>query len=83
MIRLFGVAELRMIAVSVISTMKVDRPRARLSEAPIRVKILSKIGNRISWAGTKEPICARMTRSAFCLRNVDLPPIFGPVTIKI
>jgi hypothetical protein len=33
MIKLFGVAEFRMIAVSVISTMKVERPRA-LSEAP-------------------------------------------------
>jgi len=49
----------------------------------MRVKIRSTIGNRINWAGTKEPICARITSNAFCLRNVDLPPMFGPVTIKI
>ena len=30
-------AVLRMVAVSVISTMKVERPRARLSLAPMRV----------------------------------------------
>ena len=40
-----------MIAVSVISTMKVDRPRARLSEAPIRVKMRSMIGksHQLRW----------------------------------
>ena len=47
-----------MFAVSVISTMKVDWPRARLSLAPTREKMRS---TRPMWAcsaGTKEPICA-------------------------
>ena len=43
--KLRGVAVFRMTAVSVISTMKVDRPRARLSDAPMRVKIRSTTGS--------------------------------------
>ena len=39
--RLWGVALWRMLAVSVISTMKVERPLAKSSDAPMRVKILS------------------------------------------
>ena len=39
--RLCSVALCRMLAVSVISTMKVERPPARSSEAPMRVKIWS------------------------------------------
>ena len=45
MMKLRGVAVFRMTAVSVISTMNVERPRARLSEAPIRVKIRSISGS--------------------------------------
>ena len=63
-----GVAVLRMAAVSVISTMKVERPRARLSEAPMRVKMRSTIERRARVAGTNEPICAISTISAVCRR---------------
>ena len=34
-------------------------------------------------AGTNEPICAKMAISAFWRIYVDLPPMFGPVTISI
>jgi hypothetical protein len=44
-----------MLAVSVISTMKVDSPRASMSEAPTRVKMRSVSPIRASEAGTKEP----------------------------
>ncbi len=40
--RLDGVAVFKMAATSVISTRNVDRPRARLSAAPMRVKIRSR-----------------------------------------
>ena len=54
--RLCGVARCKMLAASVISTIKVDRPLARSSEAPILVKIWS-IGPRVAvFAGTKDPI---------------------------
>jgi len=39
-------------AVSVISTMNVERPRARLSDAPMRVKMRSISGSSASSAGT-------------------------------
>jgi hypothetical protein len=39
--RLWSVAPCRMAAASVISTMKVERPEARSSEAPMRVKMAS------------------------------------------
>ncbi len=54
-----------MTAVSVISTMNVDRPPARSSDAPMRVKTRS-IGPDASRcaAGTKLPMPARMTISA-------------------
>ena len=62
--RLRGVAVFRMTAVSVISTMKVERPRARLSDAPMRVKTRSTSGSSADSAGTNEPICARIAISA-------------------
>ena len=43
-------------SVSIISTIKVLSPRARLSEAPMRVKILSTTPIRAEVAGTKLPI---------------------------
>ena len=43
--KLRGVAVFRITAVSVISTMKVERPRARLSDAPMRVKMRSISGS--------------------------------------
>ena len=58
------VAVCRMLAVSCISTMNVDWPRAMLSEAPTRAKMRSTIGSLASRAGTNEPICASSGRSA-------------------
>ena len=66
--KLRDVAVLRITAVSVISTMNVERPRARLSEAPMRVKIRSMSGRPAEFAGTNEPICARIAMSAACRR---------------
>ena len=64
--RLRAVAVLRMAAVSVISTMKVERPRERLSEAPMRVNTRSISGSVADSAGTNPPICAIMAISAAC-----------------
>ncbi len=66
--KLRGVAVLRITAVSVISTMKVERPRARLSDAPMRVKMRSINGRLADSAGTNDPICARIAISAACRR---------------
>jgi len=49
---------LMMLAVSFISTMKVDSPPLRLSDAPTRVKILSVRGILAVSQGTKLPIWA-------------------------
>ena len=68
-----------MAAVSTISTMKVERPRARLSEAPTRLNKRSTIPTWARFAGTKAPAWASTAMSAVCLRNVDLPPMLGPV----
>ena len=65
--RLRSVAWWRMAAVSAISTMNVDWPRARSSEAPTRVKMRSTRPMRARDAGTKLPACASSTVSA------DLP----------
>ena len=59
-----GVALLRMLAVSCISTMKVERPRARSSPAPTRVKTRSTRPIFISSAGTGQPMCAMTARMA-------------------
>ena len=58
----------RMFAVSCISTMKVDWPRAMLSDAPTRAKMRSTIGSFASRAGTNEPACAIRQSSAVCRR---------------
>ena len=79
MIRLFAVAFLRILATSVISTINVDCPEARSSEAPTLVKIRSTTPMFALSAGTKLPICAISTIKAVCLIYVDLPAIFGPV----
>ena len=68
-------------ATSVISTIKVDCPEARSSEAPTLVNILSTIHILAESAGTKLPVCAIRTISAVCLIYVDLPAILGPVII--
>lgn len=51
-------------ATSVISTMKVDCPDERSSDAPTRVKMPSTTPIDADAAGTKEPICAISTMSA-------------------
>ena len=80
--RLLGVAFLRILATSVISTINVDCPEARSSDAPTLVNILSTIHILALSAGTNEPVCARRTISAVCLIYVDLPAILGPVIIE-
>ncbi|MNR52750.1 hypothetical protein D3C85_1726500 [compost metagenome] len=55
---------MRMLAVSVISTMKVDLPDARSSDAPMRVKMRSMGPMRALSAGTKAPIWASSTMRA-------------------
>ena len=67
-----------MLAVSCISTMNVDWPRAMLSDAPTRAKMRSTSGSFASRAGTNDPACAIRQSSAVCRRYVDLPPMFGP-----
>ena len=58
--RLRGVACARIAAVSIISTMNVERPRARLSEAPTRLNRRStRPQRRLRSPGTKLPACAK------------------------
>ena len=79
MTRLCGVAWARIAAVSTISTMKVERPRARLSDAPTRLNKRSTMPTLARLAGTKLPAWARTAISAAWRRKVDLPPMLGPV----
>jgi len=80
-IRLLDVALRRILATSVISTINVDCPEARSSDAPTLVNILSTIHILAESAGTKLPVCAIRTIRAVCLIYVDLPAILGPVII--
>ena len=66
--RLRDVAWCRMFAVSCISAMNVDWPRAMLSDAPTRAKMRSTSGSFASRAGTNDPACAMMQISAVCRR---------------
>ena len=66
--RLRPVAKLRMFAVSIISTMNVDSPRARSSLAPTRVKMRSTAPISALAAATKLPAWAISTVSATCRR---------------
>ena len=70
-------------AVSSISTMKVDSPREMLSVAPTRVNILSKYPKRADCAGTNEPVWAMSTIRATCRSRADFPAMFGPVSTII
>ena len=63
--RLLEVAFFRISATSVISTIKVDCPAERSSDAPMRVKMASTTPTWQLAAGTKEPICAISAMSAF------------------
>ena len=78
-----GVAWFRMAAVSTISTMKVERPRARSSAAPTRENSRSTTPMCAEAAGTNDPICASTVISAFWRRKVDLPAMLGPVTSQM
>ncbi len=71
------------LAVSFISTMKVDSPPLKLSEAPTRVNILSVRGIIAAAAGTKDPIWAIKVMIAVWRKSALLPLIFGPVKIMI
>ena len=81
--KLSFVAFFRISATSVISTMKVDCPAARSSDAPTRVKMASTTPICAAAAGTKLPICAIRAISAFWRMYVDLPAMFGPVMSSI
>ncbi|MNY41779.1 hypothetical protein D3C86_1766180 [compost metagenome] len=71
------------LAVSFISTIKVDSPPLKLSLAPTRVKILS-VNGTLAWeAGTKLPIWVIRVINAVCLNMALLPLIFGPVRMMI
>src|SRR5882724_5938938 len=59
--RLFCVALCRILAASVISTMNVERPLAKSSAAPMRVKIWSISPMMACCAGTKQPTWASST----------------------
>ena len=72
-----------MAAVSTISTINVDRPRAKSSEAPTRLNNWPTNPICALLAGTKLPICASKAISAFCRKKVDLPAMFGPVSNQI
>src|SRR5712692_7416345 len=61
--QLRSVAACRIALVSLISTMNVDWPRTRLSEAPTRVNRRSTTPMIARRQGTKDPICASTTQS--------------------
>ena len=56
-----GLALFKMLAISSISTMKVEALRAMSSAAPMRVNTRSTTPMRASAAGTNEPIWAKIT----------------------
>ncbi len=80
--RLRLVALFSMPATSLISTINVLCPPERLSDAPMRVNILSTMVIAAFFAGTNEPMCAISVIIATCLKYVLLPAIFGPVIIS-
>ena len=61
-----AVAFFKIFATSVISTIKVERPAERSSDAPMRVNTRSTMPMLALFAGTKEPICAISTMRAVC-----------------
>ena len=80
-IRLRSVAARSTEAVSSISTMNVERPPARSSTAPMRVKMPSTSPIRAAGPARTSPTCASSTISATCRIQVLLPAMFGPVRI--
>ena len=79
MTREAALAPLRMAALSSISAMKVDTPRAWLSPAPTRAKMASRTGITARAQGTQLPTWARSTAMPTWRMKVDLPPMLGPV----
>jgi len=65
--KLLEVAFFKIFDTSHISTMKVDLPPAKSSDAPILVNILSEIEILALFAGTNDPICAIKLIRATCL----------------
>ena len=80
--KLLDVALCKIVAVSIISTIKVECPADKSSFAPMRVKIRSNWPMVADCAGIKEPMWANKIIKAFCRIKVDLPPILGPVIIN-
>src|SRR5437588_238926 len=78
--RLRALAPCRIALVSLISTMKVDWPRTRLSDAPTRVNSRSTTPTTARRAGTNAPICVSSTHSPTWRNSVDFPAMFGPVS---
>ncbi len=62
--------------------MNVERPPARSSAAPMRVKIASSGPSFALRAGTYMPQWASRATIAVCRMYVDLPPMLGPVTMS-
>jgi hypothetical protein len=63
--------------------MNVDWFLLNASPLPTLAKIASTTVIVASFAGTYNQQCAIKTMSAFCLKNVDLPPMLGPVNMWI
>src|SRR5439155_1761540 len=72
--RLRAVAPWRIALVSLISTIKVDWPATRLSDAPTRVNSRSTTPTTARRAGTNAPIWASSTHSPTARRNALLRP---------
>ena len=53
-------------AISDISTAKVENPERKSSLAPMRTKIASQAERLKVFAGTEEPMCARMVAMQIC-----------------
>ncbi len=75
-------ARFRMLAVSTISTMKVERPWEMKSDAPLRTKMRSTRQTLALSAGTKLPIWERRVIKATWRIKTDLPAMLGPVMIR-
>ena len=64
----FFVASRKGFAISDISTAKVENPERKSSLAPMRTKIASQAERLKVFAGTEEPMCARMVAMQICRR---------------
>ena len=78
--RLSFVHRRSMLAVSASSTMKVERPPATSSRAPMRTYTASQADIASERAGTSAPTCAITAARHTWRKSVLLPPMFGPVS---